>query len=112
MGKLTESQLDILTEYYVRSFDAWETWGDVYEAVKKHGDKKNPIFRALCKHEGTILDNKNNKFVCEMDNKKIYKLFNEIVTNFYIKVFERKKIAEQLNSKYDDEYCIKFTVYR
>ena len=36
MVKLTESQVDILTEYYIRSLDAWEAWGDDYEALKKH----------------------------------------------------------------------------
>ena len=41
---------------------------------------------------GTIMDNKNSKFVCEMDNKKL--LFNKIVENFYIKVLEGKTIAQ------------------
>ena len=70
------------------------------------------IFRALHKYMGTILENKNNKFVCEMDNKKNYALYNEIGRNFYIKVLERKKIVEQLNRKYDDKIGIKFIVYR
>ena len=26
MNKLTESQIEILAEYYTRLFDAWETW--------------------------------------------------------------------------------------
>ena len=61
---------------------------------------------------GTILDNKINKFVCEMDNKKNWKLFNELVQNCYIKVLDRKKIIAPLNSEYDDEVHIKFIVYR
>ena len=45
---------------------------DIYDALKKHGkDKKYPIYRAMCKHMGTILDNKPNKFIWEMKNAVI-----------------------------------------
>ena len=44
MGKFMESQLDILTEHYVRSFDAWEEWRDVYEALENHGEEKKSDF--------------------------------------------------------------------
>ena len=69
MNKLTESQIEILTEYYARSFDAWETWGDIYNALKKQGNnKKYPIYTVMHKHMGTILDNKPNKFICKTNN--------------------------------------------
>ena len=69
--KLTESQIEILTEYYVRSCNMWEVWGDVYEAIERHrNEKKYLIFRALCRHKRIILYHKNNKFICEMDTKK------------------------------------------
>ena len=92
MNKLTKLQIEILSEYYARSFDAWEAWGDIYDALKKHGnDKKYTIYRVMCKHMGTMLDNKLTKIICEMNNKKNYKLFNELFQNFYIKVLDRKK---------------------
>ena len=71
MNKLTKLQIEILSEYYARSFDAWEAWGDIYDALEKHGnDKKYTIYRVMCKHMGTILGNKANKIICEMNNKK------------------------------------------
>ena len=113
MNKLTESQIEILTEYYARSFDAWETWGDIYDALKKQGNnKKYPIYTAMHKHMGTILDNKPNKFICKTNNKKSYKLFNELLESFYIKVLDRKKITGTLNSKYNDKIHLKFIAYR
>ena len=112
MNKLTESQIEILTNYYTRSFDEWETWGDLYDALEKHGNqKKYYIYRGLCKHIGTVIENCNNKFVCEMNCKKNYSLFNKITKKCYIKVLKRRKINEPLNSKYDDKIFIKFIVY-
>ena len=40
MSKLAESQIQILSDYYARNFDAWEAWGDVYDALGKHDNKK------------------------------------------------------------------------
>ena len=39
MNKLTESQIEILTNYYTKRFDAWETWGDLYDALERHGEQ-------------------------------------------------------------------------
>ena len=38
MSKLTESQIEIFTKYYVRSYDVWEKWGDVHEVIERHGN--------------------------------------------------------------------------
>ena len=62
-----------MTNYYCRRLDVWEACGDLYNALEKHGNKfKHPIYRALCKHAGTIIENKGDKFVCEMDLKKTF----------------------------------------
>ena len=47
MNKLTETQIEILTKYYTRSFDAWEAWGNLYDAFEKHGNQKKIIFTEL-----------------------------------------------------------------
>ena len=102
-----------MTNYYTRSFDAWEAWGDLYDALEKHYKKqKYDIYRALCKHMGTVIENCNNKFVCEMNCNKNYSLYNEINKNCYIKVLKRTIINEPLNTKYDDEIVVKFIVYK
>ena len=106
-------KIEILTNYYTRSFGAWEALGDLYDALENHGNqKKYYIYRALCKHMGTITENSNKKFVCEMSCKKTYSLYNEMNKNCYIKVLKRTKINEPLNTKYDDKIVIKFIVYK
>ena len=93
MNKLTKLQIEILSEYYARSFDAWEAWGDIYDALKKHGnDKKYTIYRVMCKHMGSYLMNYSKIFIS--------------------KFWTEKKITKLLNSKYNNEICIKFIVYR
>ena len=71
MNKLTESHIGILTNFYVRSFDVWEAWGNLCNILEKHGNqRKCYIYTALCKHMVTILENYDNKFVFEMNPKK------------------------------------------
>ena len=92
MNKLTESQIEILTNYYVRNSDACEAWGDPYDALERHGnERKYCIYRALCKHMGTILKYYDNKFVCKINSNKNFSLFSEINRNCYIKILKRKK---------------------
>ena len=43
MSKLTETQIELITEYYVKSFHAWETYADVYNVVKKYNNNKKFI---------------------------------------------------------------------
>ena len=64
MSKLTESQIKILTSYYIRSFDALEAWRDLYNALERHGnERKYYIYRVLCRHTGKILEYYDNKCV-------------------------------------------------
>ena len=113
MSKLTESQIKILKNYYVRSFDTWEAWGDLYDAVERHCNKrKYYIYRALCKRMGTILEYYDNEFVCKINSKKNYSLFNEINRNCYITILKRTKTPKPLNRKYDDEIVTKFIVHK
>ena len=42
MNKLTKSQNEILTDYHSNQYGIPEAWGDVYNALEKHG--KNIIF--------------------------------------------------------------------
>ena len=44
MSKLTELQIEILTEHYVRSYDKWEAWGDVYEAIERCRNEKSILY--------------------------------------------------------------------
>ena len=58
-NKLTESHIEILTNCYCRRFHVWDAWGDLYNALEKHGNKfKYPIYRALRKHAETIIKKK------------------------------------------------------
>ena len=83
MNKLIESQMEILTTYYARRFDAWEAWGDLNDVVERHGNQtKYYIYKSLCKYKRTIIRSYNNKFVCEMDCKKNYSLYNDINTDY------------------------------
>ena len=38
MNKLTESQIEILANYYSRKFDAWKAWGGLYNALERHNN--------------------------------------------------------------------------
>ena len=110
MSKLNESQSQILTDYYARHFDAWEAWGDIYNTLKKHGDKmKYYIYRVLCKHQGTIVANYENKFICNMNSRKNYLLFNQINRNCLINVLKTVKVPEDKNH---DEILKEFIVYK
>ena len=63
MNKLTKSQNEILTDYHSNQYGIPEAWGDVYNALEKHG-KKYYIYKSLCKNIGKILENdKKNSFV-------------------------------------------------
>ena len=68
--------------------------------------------KALSKIMGTVRENCNNKFVCEMNCKKNYSLYNEIIKDCYIKVLKRTKINEPFNTKCDDKIIIKIIVYK
>lgn len=82
-----------MTNYYTRKFDAWEALGDLYNILERHGNQtKNYIYKSLCKYSRTIIENCNNKFVCEMNCKNNYSLFKDINKGCYIKVLERPKI--------------------
>ena len=39
-NKLTESQIEILRDYYSRRYEAWEAWGDLYNTFERYGDQK------------------------------------------------------------------------
>lgn len=113
MNKLTESQIEILANYYVGSFDAWEAWEDLYDALERPSiGEKYYIYRALCKNVGTIFEIQNNKLICEMDRKENYSLFNKISRSLYIKLSKINKIGAPLNSEYDNKIVIKFIVYK
>ena len=87
MSKLTESQLNILSNYYVRTYDVWEAWGDIYDTLEIHENKKRYyIFRMSCYHKGRIIENKNNKFICIIKSKIKSSIFNEFYGNCFIKV--------------------------
>ena len=103
MSKLTESQLNILSNYYVRTYDMWEAWGDTYDTLEIHGNEKRCyMFRMLCYHKGRIIENKNNKFICIIKSKINSSIFNELYRNCFIKV-TNKKNSEWLTFKFDDE---------
>ena len=53
------------------NFDPWETWGHIYDALERQSNgEKYYIYRALCKHIGTNLENQHNKFNFKMVYKK------------------------------------------
>ena len=111
MNKLTESQTEIFTNYNTRGFGVWEVWGDLYGVLKRHGNRtKYYIYKSLCKYNGTIIENCNNKLVCEINCKRNYSLFNDINKDCYIKVLKRAKFNALLNRKYDDKIVMKFIV--
>ena len=45
-------------------------WGDLYNSLERDGEQRYHIFKAICKHSGTILGNQNHKLICKMDLKK------------------------------------------
>ena len=112
-SKLNESQIQILIDHYARHFDAWEALGYVYNALIKHGDEmiemKYYIYRALCTHLGTIVENYPNKFVCDLNSRNNYLLFNEINENCFIKVLKTIKVPKD---KYNDALLKRFIVYK
>ena len=109
MSKLNKNQIQILTDHYARQFNAWEAWGDINDALKKHGDKMNYyIYTVLCKLQGTIVENYENKFICDSNSGKNYLLFNEINNNCFIKVLKTIKVPKD---KYHDELLKRFIVY-
>ena len=65
----------------------------------------------LCKHTGTSIENKSDKFVCEMDlEKNICYVMKSTGTLIYKSIKKIKK-TEPLRSKYDDEILIKLILY-
>lgn len=73
MNKLTESQIEILANYYSRKFDAWEAWGDLYNALERHDNgEKYYIYRALCKPTEKILKIKTIDSFVKWIAKKLF----------------------------------------
>ena len=96
MGKLNESQIQILSDFHSRRhLDAWEAWGDLYDALEKHGiETKYYVYEALCKHMGTIVKSYPNKFICDLNSRNYYLIFNKISKNFFIKVLKTMKVPK------------------
>ena len=68
MNKLTESQIEILANLYVGSFDVWEAWEDLYDVLERPSiGEKCYIYRALCKNVAAIFEIQSNKLICKMD---------------------------------------------
>ena len=112
MSYLTKSQISILCDYYSNRYNAWEAWGDLYDAMESYSEQKYHIYKAIYKHTGTILENQSSTFDCKMDLKKYNFLYEQIKKSVLIKIIKRKKIITPLNSMYDDKIVIKFIVYR
>ena len=55
-------------------------------------------YKTICKCNGTILADYNNKFICQMDLKKNNLLYKGIDENFYIKVLKRAQSSEDQNT--------------
>ena len=39
-NKLTESQVEILSDYYLRWYGAWEAWWELHDALENNRDPK------------------------------------------------------------------------
>ena len=55
MNNLTERQIEILTDYYSRQYEAQEAWGALYNTLERYGDQeKYYIYKAICPYVKTI----------------------------------------------------------
>ena len=55
---------------------------------------------------------KNNRLICEIPSKKERTLLEEINKHLFMKVIDKRKLPETLNSIYDDEIMFKIIVYK
>ena len=79
------------------------------EYLEKYGNDHFWIYRLICNHKSGIkfIENKNNRFICEIPLKKEHILLEELNKSCYVKVINTRKKAEPLNSIYDDEFFLK-----
>ena len=55
MENLTESQIEILADYYSNRFDAWGAYWDLFDTIPTHGDeRKYFLYKDLIKEVGKI----------------------------------------------------------
>ena len=61
--KLTESQIELLADYYTKWYEVPDTWTDVKDVLTRYGqNRKYPLFKVICHHAG-IIDKNNEKNV-------------------------------------------------
>ena len=66
--QLTESQISILADYYSNRYDAWSVYGNLCEAISKHGnERKYFIYKSYIKEVGKTLKSSNKTFHCEIN---------------------------------------------
>ena len=83
----------------------WEQNSLFQKYLEKYGNDHFQIYTLICNHKSGIefMENKNNRFICEIPLKKEHILLEELNKSCYIKVINRRKKADSLNSIYNDE---------
>ena len=91
----------------------WELNSLFQEYLEKYGNNHFQVYRQVCNHKSGIkfIESTNNTFICEIPSKKEHVLLEKINKNCYIKVINRRKKSEPLNSIYDDDFFFKVVVY-
>ena len=109
---LTDSQTCILSNSCSQRYDAWVAKSELYNVLPKYGKSIYHIYKCLCQYRGQIIEEKPNKFWCQILVEKNHDLLRDIDTTLS---FQKQKLTVQrelLHSKYKDNYLIEFIVYK
>ena len=108
---LNKNQTEYLSNHYSRTFDMW---GQNFYFKNIWKSMEMTIYRLICNHKSGIkfIENKNNRFICEIPLKKEHILLEELNKSCYVKVINTRKKAEPLNSIDDDEFFLKVVAYK
>ena len=98
---MTESQIEILSYWWLHRYNVLGAFCDVYDAISNHGQKAYFTFKAIIKHAGCIMKGGGNKLKAEvilkpwMANKinvdyNQQLLMKELDEKVLIKVLKRK----------------------
>ena len=103
-----------MSDHYSITFHLWEINKMFYKHLEKYRNDNLKIYQLICwwKSGINIIEIKDNRFVCEIPSKKEQRLLEEINKSCFIRVINRRKKPEPLNSIYDDEIIFKVVVYK
>lgn len=96
------------------TFHLWEINKMFYKHLEKYRNDNFKIYQLICwwKSGINITEIKDNRFVCEIASKKEQRLLEEINKSCFIRVINKRKKPEPLNSIYDDKIIFEVVVYK